>query len=100
MLLDLEEALLTLSASVRQARIANGWTVAELATRSGVTVSTIKRFERTGIITSDRLLMLLMTTGVAGSVLRAAASREHWTLEAHERLAKKGGMGNTASRDR
>lgn len=91
---DHEEALASLSLAVRNARLAYGWTVSELALRSGVGESTIKRFERTGIITSDRLLLVLMPLGLLGGVLASVASRQHWTLEQHERLARKHSRGD------
>jgi transcriptional regulator with XRE-family HTH domain len=42
----------------RALRLARGWTQQELAERAGVAVDTLRRFERTGRISLDRLLMI------------------------------------------
>ena len=46
---------------VRALRLQRGWTQQELADRSGTTLATLRRFERTGRISFDRLLRLAVT---------------------------------------
>jgi transcriptional regulator with XRE-family HTH domain len=45
-----------LAGRVRALRLQRGWTQKELAARSGLTLPTYRRFERTGRISLDRLL--------------------------------------------
>lgn len=45
------------------ARLALGWTRAELAERSGVALDTLKRFEQTGQVSLERLLKIAMALG-------------------------------------
>lgn len=47
-----------LAGRVKTLRLDREWTQEELAARAGVTLSTYKRFERTGRISLDRLLKL------------------------------------------
>ena len=54
---------LELSAWMRQLRVASNWTQEEFAERSGVTLATLRRFETTGLISSDRLLGLAHVLG-------------------------------------
>lgn len=88
LLLDLEQSLQQIADNIRSARIANGWNVADMAARSGVSESTIKRFERSGIITSDKLILLMMPLGLVAPLIEATGNRAGWSLEKHERLAQ------------
>lgn len=45
-----------LARRVRTLRLQRGWTQQEIAARSGLTLPTYRRFERTGQISLDRLL--------------------------------------------
>lgn len=47
-----------LAARVRDHRVEQNWTQAELARRAGVALSTLRLFERTGKISLERLVML------------------------------------------
>src|SRR5688500_12874157 len=47
-----------LAGRVRALRLARGWTQQELAERSGVTLPSYRRFERTGKIALERLLRI------------------------------------------
>ena len=49
---------MTLAARARALRLARGWTQEELADRAGVAVDTLRRFERTGRVALERLLMI------------------------------------------
>lgn len=52
------EVAAAIAGRVRALRLARGWTQAELAERAGVAVDTLRRFERTGRIALERLLMI------------------------------------------
>jgi transcriptional regulator with XRE-family HTH domain len=62
-LLTPSEIALELGRRVEALRLANDWRRATLAERTGVSVSTIQRFERTGKITLEHLLQLADTLG-------------------------------------
>lgn len=51
----------SLGGRVRALRLLRGWTQREVAERSGLTLSTYQRFERTGRIALDRLLRIAVT---------------------------------------
>lgn len=57
------EVALELADRVRDRRLARGWTQAELAERAGLALPTLKRFERTGQISLDRLLRVASALG-------------------------------------
>lgn len=64
-LLTPTEIGLELGRRLEALRLANDWRRATLAERTGVSVSTIQRFERTGKITLEHLLQL---AGVLGRI--------------------------------
>jgi transcriptional regulator with XRE-family HTH domain len=51
---------------VRELRLGQGWTQRELARRSGVALSTLRVFERTGNVSLVRLVMLASTLRALG----------------------------------
>jgi transcriptional regulator with XRE-family HTH domain len=53
---------------VRRLRLAAGWTQVELAERAGVSVSTLKLFERTGRISLQRLAKIAVVLNVDGEL--------------------------------
>ena len=55
--------------SVRSQRVALNWRQEDLATRSGVSIATLRRFERTGQIGFLGLARLMVTLGLADSFL-------------------------------
>lgn len=55
--------------SVRSQRVALNWRQEDLATRSGVSIATLRRFERTGQIGFLGLAKLLVTLGLADQLL-------------------------------
>lgn len=55
--------------SVRGQRVALNWRQEDLATRSGVSIATLRRFERTGQIGFLGLAKLLVTLGLADQLL-------------------------------
>ena len=54
-----------LAARARALRIARGFTQHELAERAGVALPTLRRFERTGKVALDRLLMIAVALDAA-----------------------------------
>jgi len=58
------EMALELGARVRELRLLREWTRAELASRSGVTEASLKRFELTGQVSLERLLQVSFTMGL------------------------------------
>jgi transcriptional regulator with XRE-family HTH domain len=64
-LLTPTEIGLELGRRLEALRLANDWRRATLAARTGVSVSTIQRFERTGKITLEHLLRLADALGRA-----------------------------------
>jgi len=59
------------AASLRAHRQALGWRQTDLASRSGVAIATLRRFERTGLIGFSGLAKLLVTLGLADGLLDA-----------------------------
>lgn len=57
-------ALAALAERARQVRVARGFTQAELASRAGVGVATVQRFERDGRSTLENVLRLAFALGV------------------------------------
>ena len=58
-LVEPRDFLAALGGLVRALRQRAGWTQPELASRSGVPVSTLSRLERTGLASTDRLARVL-----------------------------------------
>jgi len=88
-----EEVALELSQKVRQLRLVRKWKQATLATRSGVTLASLRRFERSGEISLKSLLRLSFALGRLDDFdglmhpPEAGSIRE---LEAHESQPKRG----------
>jgi transcriptional regulator with XRE-family HTH domain len=57
--------------AVRTQRRALGWRQTDLASRSGVAIATLRRFERTGQIGFQGLAKLLVSLGLADALLNA-----------------------------
>lgn len=62
-LLSPNEISLELGSRVRALRLAHGWTQAELAARAGVALDTLKKFERTGQLSLERFVRLVIALG-------------------------------------
>ena len=62
-LLTPEEVERTLAAKIKQLRLAKKWKQATLADRSGVSLASLRRFERTGLISLQSLLRLSFALG-------------------------------------
>ena len=70
------EMMDTLKTKFRQRRKALGYTQAELAERSGVSLGSLKRFERTGQISLESLLKLALVLGCLEGVEGLCEERE------------------------
>jgi transcriptional regulator with XRE-family HTH domain len=57
------EVSLLLAGKVRQLRLQRKWKQATLAERSGVSLASLRRFERTGLVSLQSLLKLSFTLG-------------------------------------
>ncbi|HET7228879.1 MAG TPA: helix-turn-helix transcriptional regulator [Longimicrobium sp.] len=57
------EILEEIAERARALRLERGWSQAELARRAGINVETLRRFERTGKIALERLVMLAVVLG-------------------------------------
>lgn len=84
----------------RALRVTRGWTQVELARRSGVAVDTLRRFERTGQIALERLLMIAVTLDAAGAFATLFAPEPARTLAELERLDARGSAPRRARRGR
>jgi len=60
-----------LRALVVRGRKRRGWTQKELAERSGVSLRTLRKFEQTGVISTDRLSRLIGYLGLETAVCQA-----------------------------
>ncbi|MBX3142716.1 MAG: helix-turn-helix transcriptional regulator [Trueperaceae bacterium] len=58
-----KQAALDLAARVKTLRLERRWTQEELASRAGMTLATYRRFERTGLISLNRLLWIAAVFG-------------------------------------
>ena len=56
-----EEIAQQLAERVRELRLVRNWKQSTLATRSGVSLGSLQRFERTGLISLQNLLKLVFT---------------------------------------
>ena len=72
-LISLSKAQLLLAAHARDRRLQMGLTQAGLAERSGVALSTVRKFERTGFISLESYLKLQMVLGGLEALVDAAA---------------------------
>ena len=84
------EMELLLAERVRELRLMKAWTRDELAARSGVTVSSLKRFERTGKISLERVLKIAMTLDALDAFATLFEKPEAKTLgEIEQRMVKR-----------
>ena len=60
------ETALTLAERVRELRLNQGWTRKTLAERSGVSLGSLERFERTGLVSLESLLKIANALGRLG----------------------------------
>ena len=60
-----EEIARDVARRARALRVARGWSQVELARRAGMPVDTLRRFERTGKIALERLLLIAVVLDAA-----------------------------------
>jgi transcriptional regulator with XRE-family HTH domain len=84
----------------RALRLARGWTQVELARRAGMPVDTLRRFERTGKIALERLLMIAVVLDAARPFAELFAPPPARTLAELERLDAAGRAPRRARRRR
>ena len=85
-----EEVSLRLAEHVRRLRLHNKWTQATLAKRAGVTLPTLRRFERTGLVSLKHLLRLSLALGRLDefwTLLEPSAATSIKELEANQAAA-------------
>jgi transcriptional regulator with XRE-family HTH domain len=90
-----EEVAQQLAEKVQALRLARNWKQVTLAERSGVTVASLRRFERTGQVSLQNLLKLTFTLGRLSdfeSLLQAPTARSISELETQTRKPKRGSL--------
>ncbi|TAL96740.1 MAG: helix-turn-helix domain-containing protein [Paraburkholderia sp.] len=80
-LATVEEICTELASRLREHRLAQNITQAELAGRAGISMGTVRNFESKGQATLESLIKIVMALGLAGSlsdlfVLRATTIRD------------------------
>ena len=96
-ILTVTKAQETLAENVRARRLAIGLTQAGLASRSGVPLGTLRKFERTGAASVETLFKLLMVVGGLERMIGASAPESgefasiEEVLEADRRPGRKHG---------
>jgi len=71
---SLEKEMVSLGHRVKELRKRNGYTQAEMSDRSGVTLASIKRFERTGEISLRHLWQIAVALEYQGELQRLFAA--------------------------
>lgn len=65
------QGLKTLARNLQDRRLALGLTQAGLSVRSGVPLGTLRKFEQTGLASTEALMKLLIAVGAAEPMIRA-----------------------------
>ncbi len=76
-----------LAGKARELRLMKEWTRDELAARSGISVSSLKRFEQTGQISLERLLKIAMALDALDGFAQLFEKPEAQTLAEFEQRA-------------
>jgi transcriptional regulator with XRE-family HTH domain len=69
------DLLLRIPLLLKEARLALGWRQLDVAKRSGVPLTTLRRFERTGTIGFPAFAKIVVTLGLADRLLESLRSR-------------------------
>lgn len=75
------EIAIELAKRLKTLRLLRAWTREELAERSGVNIYSLKRFERTGQISLDRLLAIAQTLDVVQECERLFKPRQRINID-------------------
>ena len=89
-----EEISQILAARLKELRLVKRWKRGTLAERSGVSESSLKRFEQTGKVSMENFLKLVMTLGRLDEIetlLRPAKARSIKELEEQEKKTPRRG---------
>ena len=89
---------LALGRRVQARRLEHGWTQAELASRSGVAIDTLKKFERTGQISLPRLVRLVNALGRVSELEGLLGEPAPRSLRELERPTRKRGRALSPTR--
>ncbi|RKZ80493.1 MAG: XRE family transcriptional regulator [Candidatus Parabeggiatoa sp. nov. 1] len=77
-----------LSQRLKRLRLLNEWTQAELAERAGISLASLKRFETTGQISLERLLLIALALGRLSELMSLFEEPEIMTLSDIKKLEK------------
>ena len=84
------KALIQIASLVRIQRIENRLTQEYLAQRSGVSLSTLRKFERTGLISLESFLKLATVLGILDNIINSlAAEKEYASIDEILKESKK-----------
>ena len=72
------KALQEIAAFMRQHRIQNQLTQADLSQRSGVPLATLRKFEQTGLISLESFLKLAAVFGLLGSIVKTVEPQNNY----------------------
>ena len=92
------EIQLIFSQRLKRLRLINEWTQAELAERAGITLASLKRFENTGKISWERLLLIALALGRLSELMPLFEEPEIMTLSDIKKLTKKRQRGKRKTR--
>ncbi|TVR62991.1 MAG: XRE family transcriptional regulator [Gemmatimonadales bacterium] len=88
-----------LARRVKALRLERGWTQQEIADRSGISLATYRRFERSGQVSLERLLKLAVILDAQGGfedLFALPPARSLSDLEAYDRPRRKRGKRRDA----
>lgn len=86
--ISIKDAQQVLKNQLREHRLKQGWTQAGLAQRSGVPLGTLRQFEKTGSVSLESFLKLLMALGFIDEVVSALDTHENHFKTIDDVLAK------------
>ena len=72
-----KKAQIKVAENIRALRLEKGLTQKGLSERSGVSLSTLRKFEQTGVISMESFFKLAMTLGCLEKVIQATESNEN-----------------------
>jgi transcriptional regulator with XRE-family HTH domain len=85
----IKQSIETIRSAMKTRRIALALTQDEAARRAGIAAGTLKRFERTGEISLERLVCLMKLYGMESRIIPAFADMSWWLIDEIERAEKR-----------
>lgn len=70
-LINPSQALIAVAQSCKQQRVACNYTQQELSTRSGVALATLRKFERTGVISLEGFFKISVVLGILDKIVKS-----------------------------